>query len=56
MFDAARRPCRPITTVAELITCGFFSVRVLVGDYSYSRGGGMELISDTVTAVVVARD
>ena len=32
-----------------------FSARVLISDYSYGRGGGTELISDTVTVVVVAR-
>ena len=33
-----------------------FSARELIGDYCYSRGGDTELISDTVTVVVVARN
>ena len=33
-----------------------FSARVIVSDYSYSQGGGTELIPDTVIAVVVARN
>ena len=33
-----------------------FSAQVLISDYSYSWGDGTELISDTVTVVVVARN
>ena len=39
---------------AKINTCSF-SARVFIIDYSYSRGGGTELISDTVTAAVAAR-
>ena len=43
-------------SVADLTTSSnflqFFSVQVLFSEYSYSRGGGMELISDTETVVV----
>ena len=33
----------------------FFFAWILISDYTYSRGGGMELISDTVTVAVAAR-
>ena len=41
------------TMTANINTCSFFRSRK-IGDYSYSRGGGTELISDTVTVAVVS--